>query len=430
MTVLGALARPGPSNAIQVTPWGDWTGAQPSWSGSDVTPISSVQLVTVYGCVRFISDGISTLPIDAHQDADGAKIEVAKPDWLEQPTTDLDYTAWAGQMLTSLLLAGDAFCLRVMRGSTVRELIPLDPTRVEVFRKGPRKWYRVNGVEVDPFLILHIPGLMYPGSDRGLSPVEAARQSIGLGMSAQEFGARFFGQGTALSGVIEVPGELAPDKAGEMARSWSKRHGGKDKSGLPGVLQGGATWKPIQLSNEQSQFLETRRFTAAEIASQMFLIDPPEIGIGVEGQSLTYSNLEQRNIRKVQVTFLPWIVRLEKALSSQMPPGRYVKINVNGLLRGDMKTRFEAYRIGDEAGFVQNAEIRAWEDLPPMPEEAPAPPALVDQIEAVGQLIRAGFEPAAALEVVGLPPIAHTGLVPVTVKSEDDPSPGGADDRS
>lgn len=428
MTVIGVLAGARPSNA-QATDWGDWSGYRtPTWAGADVTPSSSVQLITVYGCVRFISDGISTLPIDAFEKGpDGESIPVEAPVWLKNPTVDLDYTAWAGQVLTSLLLAGDAFCWKGFRRGLLDSLTPLDPNAVEVYRDRGRKRYRINAEDVANANILHIPGLMYPGADRGMSPVEAARQSIGLGMSAQEFGARFFGQGTTLSGVIEVPGELDPDKAREMARAWAKKHGGKDKSGLPGVLQGGATWKATQLSNEQSQFLETRRFTAAEIASQMFQIDPPEIGIGVEGQSLTYSNLEQRNIRKVQVTFLPWIVRLDNALSSLMPGSAFTKINVNGLLRGDMKTRFEAYKVGLDEEFLQHEEIRAWEDLPPLPEKAAAPPDLVSQIEAVGQLIRAGFTPEGALALVGLPPIPHTGLVPVTVKSEDDGAspPGG-----
>lgn len=381
MTVLGALASR-PQAAIQATPWGDWSGTgSVTWSGSNVTPETSTQLLTVYGCVRYIAEGIATLPVDVYREVDGAPVEAPKPRWLIQPTADLDFVAWAGQFLSSLLLAGNFYGFKVYRDSTIDQIIPLDPATVVVHRDSrKRKSYRVNGVDVDAFNILHVPGIMYPGADVGMGPVEAARQSIGLGMAAQEYGGRFFDQDSTPGGVIEVPGELEPIKARELARTWAKKHAGKGKVGLPGVLQGGATWKPTAVNNEQAQFLETRRFTAAEIAAQMFLIDPPEIGIGVEGQSLTYTNQEQRNTRKVQVTFLPWIVRLENAISSLLPQPRYMKLNVNGLLRGDTKTRFDAYAVGIASKFMVPNEARAFEDWSPLPggDEPPddPPPAI------------------------------------------------------
>lgn len=401
-----------PRNAIQTTPWGDWGDSSQTWAGSDVTPKGSLQLLTVYGCNRFICDGISTLPVDTFRDT--------PPAIIDEPAAGVDFVAWATQFLTSLLLAGDFFGWKIYRGTTLTQVLPLDPTSVQVYRAENRKRFRVNGQDVDPFNILHVPAIMWPGSDRGMSPVEYARQGIGMGMAAQEYGARFFDQDSTPSGVIEVPGELEPAKAREMARSWAKKHSGKGKVGLPGVLQGGAVWKPTAVSNEQSQFLETRQFTAAEIAAEMFLIDPPEMGIGVQGQSLTYTNQEQRNTRKVQVTFLPWIVRLERALTSMLPPGPAVKLNVNGLLRGDTKTRFETYKIGLDSGVIEPEEVRTLEDLPPLPDKPSPPPSLTEQIEAVGQLIRAGFDPAASLQFLGLPPITHTGLKPITVTSEEE----------
>lgn len=381
MTVLGALARPAVQNAVQATAWGEWgDGAGRTWAGADVTTQGALQLLTVYGCNRFICDGISTLPVDAFRKAGGETIEVSTPAILDEPAPDLDFISWSTQFLTSLLLGGDFFGYRLYSGASLTGVVPLDPTKVEVFRERGRKRFRIEGAEFDTYQIMHVPGIMWPGADRGLSPVEAARQGIGMGMAAQEFGARFFDQDSTPGGVIEVPGELEPTQAREMAKSWAKKHGGKSKNGLPGVLQGGATWKQTSVTNEQAQFLETRQFTAAEIAAQMFLIDPPEMGIGVTGQSLTYSNLEQRNARKVQVTFLPWIVRLERALSSMLPQPRYVKLNVNALLRGDTKTRFEAYRValGPNVPFMVPNEARGLEDWRPLPggDEIAAPSPL------------------------------------------------------
>lgn len=384
-TVLGVRVRP-EQRAIQATAWGDWDGGGSTWAGVRVDTQSATQLLTVYAATRFIADSIATLPVDCFRDTGDGRVEITPPMWLTQPTVDLDRTAWLTQILTSLLLDGNAYLWRTYDTDLrLRELIPLDPTKVSVRRVDGRKRFTIAGRDADSFDVLHISGLMFPGADRGMSPVEAARQSIGMGLSAQEYGARFFGQDGTPGGVIEVPTELLPDKAREMANAWARRHSGKRKAHLPGVLEGGATWKATGVTNEQAQFLETRRYTAAEIAGQMFLVDPSELGIGVDGTSLTYANLEQRATRRVQVTLLPWIVRLENAFSAILAKPRFVKFNVNGLLRGDTKTRYETYAIGITNKILDPEEAREFEDLPPREtpveeppaEEAPEEPAFV-----------------------------------------------------
>ena len=351
----------------QATTWGDWPGDAVVVPGNvRVDAESSMQLLTVYGCVRLITDSISTLPVDAYRrTGEDMKVEVAKPSWLSQPTVDLDFTSWCTQVLTSLLLHGNSY-IAVTRNASgaIVELVPLDPVKVLVRRERGRKVFVVAGMIYDGE-ILHLKGLMMPGSDVGLSPIEYARQSIGLGLASVRFGAQFFeGEGN-MPGVIEMPGRAQPETLSAVAKHW-KRMRSTGGRGLPGVLQEGATWKPTGVTNEQAQFLSTRQFTAAEIAGQMFMVDPTELGIGVMGQSLTYANLEQRNTRFVRVTLLPWIVRIEKALSDLMSQPRYVKFNLNALLRGDLKTRYESYAIGIGAGFLEPNEPRDWEELPPL----------------------------------------------------------------
>lgn len=353
----------------QATAWGSWSGDHPQvYAGVTVDDRTSLQLLTVYGCVRLITDSIATLPVDVYRQVGDTKVEVQKPIWLERPTTSLDFTAWCTQVLSSLLLHGNAYIV-VTRNATgsIVELVPLDPTKVTVRRDNGRLVYVVNGTPFQGEMV-HIPGLMLAGSDVGLSPIEYARQSIGLGLATTRYGSEFFtGEGN-MPGVIEMPGRAQSETLKAIADQWRKRRreGGR---GLPGVLQEGATWKPTGVTNEQMQFLETRRYTAAEIAGQVFLVDPSELGIGVEGTSLTYANLEQRNTRFVRVSLLPWIVRLEKALSDLMMRPRYCKFNVDGLLRSDLPTRYGAYSTGIGAGFLTPNEARAWEDLPPLPSD-------------------------------------------------------------
>lgn len=353
----------------QATAWGSWSGEAPQvYAGVVVDDRASLQLLTVYGCVRLITDSIATLPVDVYRKVGNAKIEVARPVWLDNPTTSLDFTAWCTQVLSSLLLHGNAYILVTRNASgAIVELVPLDPAKVTVRRENGRLVYLVHGMPI-PGEIVHIPGLMLAGMDVGLSPVEYARQSIGLGLATTRYGAEFFtGEGN-MPGVIEMPGRAQPETLKGIAEQWRKRRreGGR---GLPGVLQEGATWKPTGVTNEQMQFLQTRKYTSAEIAAQMFMIDPSELGIGVDGTSLTYANLEQRNTRFVRVSLLPWIIRIEKALSDLMMRPRYAKFNVDGLLRSDLPTRYAAYSTGIASGFMTPNEARALEDMQPLPDD-------------------------------------------------------------
>jgi HK97 family phage portal protein len=356
----------------QATAWGDW--GEKSGPGAPVTVNNSLQVLTVYGCVRLIADSIATLPLDVFRRAGDEKIPLPTPGWLEQPTVDLDRTAWLTQILTSLLLAGNAYLwMDLSTSGGVNQAIPLDPGQVQVRREKGRKQYWVNGTEQPAFRIRHIPAVMFPGADVGLSPVEAARQSIGLSRSVSDAGARFFTDGMNMPGVIENPNDYNQTQATEMARAWARAR--RSNAGLPGMLYGGATWKATGITQEQAQFLESRRYSAAEIAGQMFLIDPSELGIGVEGTSLTYANLEQRKVRLASVTLQPWIVRLEHAISAALAAPRYVKFNMAAFLRGDTLSRYQAHAIGIDKGFVLKSEARKFEDFPPIDgiDDMPAP---------------------------------------------------------
>lgn len=361
----------------QATFWGTWPGdaGTSTWAGIPVDKRKALQLLAVYGSVRMIADGISTMPVDVYsKQANGTSKPLPTPTWIDEPTVDLCFTEWASQVLTSVLLDGNSY-IAVMRNdrNQIVELIPLADDSVRVERRNGRKTYLVNSVPYAGELI-HIKGMMLAGSDVGLSPVEYARQTIGLGLAAEKYGAQFFDGPGNMPGVIEMPKPAQPGIMAETAKVWQKfrKQGGQ---GLPGVLQDGATWKPTGVTNEQAQFLATRQWSAAEIVGQMFLLDPSDLGIPVVGSSLTYGNLEQRDTRRVKVAFLPWMVRIEHAISALLFNPRYMKFNPAGLLRGDLKTQYEAFSVGlAGAPFLLVDEARDKLDLPPMPEPL-SPPA-------------------------------------------------------
>ena len=379
--MLSRLLTPKPTEErAQATTWGTWSGE--SNGTVSVTESSAMQVLAVAGCVRLITDSIATLPVDVFSSTDG--VEASKPEWLRRPTIDLDFSAWCTQVLTSLLIHGNAYIV-VTRNATnsIVELVPVDPGSVTVHRPvGGRKQYIVAG---RPYLgeIVHIRGMMLPGSDVGLSPLEYARKSIALGIAAVDFGADQLDQFNNMPGVIEDPGKPSPDLVTATANAW-KRARAKRNRGLPGYLTGGATWKPTGVTNEQAQFLQTRQWTAAEIAGQVFLIDPRELGIPITGSTLDYTNAESRKTNLLTKALLPWIVRIEQAINDLLPRPRYMKFNVDGFLRGDSAARWTTYeaamRINTAAvalgmdPVLVTAEMRDFEDLGAVPELPHAAP--------------------------------------------------------
>jgi HK97 family phage portal protein len=332
-----------PWNVSDDIGWGNWVGD----NATGVNEHTASTLLAVYGSVSFITDEISTLPVHV----DGAP----RPAWVDRPSEGLDRIAWLGQIVWSLLLPGNAYLAVMGDPANPSALDPIDPSKVKVVRSGGRRVVLINGIPAS-FPIVHIPGRMRPGDLEGMSPVEWARRSIGLGIAAQKYGADWFEGDGNMPGVIESPVAMQPGTIRQIATQWlaRRRTGGR---GLPGVLQNGARWRATGVTNEQAQFLATRKYTAAEIAGQMFLLDPSDLGIPVEGSSLTYANLEQRNTRRMQVALMPWIRRIESQLSQIISQGEY-RFDVDSRLRGNTRESYETLKVGLDAGFLTVPEVR------------------------------------------------------------------------
>jgi HK97 family phage portal protein len=358
------------TRAVQDPGWNRWARGDDLGSvNSSISPERAMGQLCVNGCVQLITDTISTLPIDV---LDGRN-QIEIPTWLDHPSP-LDRVDFFSALLSSMLLEGNAFTAvgRGTRGQVVT-VDPLDPRRVDV-RLGTSSSepeFHIDG-KLYPGQILMQRGLTLPGMLRGVSPIEMARQTIQLGLGIQEQAARFFQQGAVVPGVIQSKSDLTIDQQREIRDQWLASHGGSARSHLPVVLTGDTTWQSISMTAEQAQFLESRRFTDAQIAGQLFLIDPSMLGIGIEGTSLTYQNLEQRGTHLVRHSLLRWIIRMERGLSKLLPAGQHLKFRVDGLMRGDMNSRYASYKTAAEINQLLGApllsvqEMRDFEDLGPM----------------------------------------------------------------
>jgi phage portal protein BeeE len=191
--------------------------------------------------------------------------------------------------------------------------------------------------------LVHIKGIMQPGKLKGLSPVEAARQSIGLGLAQQEFGARFYSNGAQMSGIIKTPGDVDRDKARDIGEAFQRDHSGLANAWKPGVLFGGAEYQAVSVTPEQAQFLESASTRRPRSRADV----PPRPDVARHPRRDDEPHLrEPRTARHplVQFSLLRWIVRLERAFSSLLPPAQTQKFNVNGLQRADLKTQYESFR--------------------------------------------------------------------------------------
>jgi HK97 family phage portal protein len=368
----------------QATTWGTWPNDAPS--STSVNQTNALRLLAVTGSVQLLTESIATLPVDVFRKTSAGRVEVATPTWLKEPVVGLTFIDWASQVLTSLLLHGNAYLVvtRSENGAIV-EVTPVDPQEVTVERDGTmggRKRYIVKG---KPFAgeMVHIKGMMLPGTDEGLSPLDFARQSIELGLTAQQYGIDNFDGGLNMPGVIEYPGAVEPGRMTETAKLWQRARR-KGMRGLPGVLEGGGTFKPTGVTNEAAQFLESRQWTAAEICAQVYLVDPRELGIPLTGSTLEYVNSESRMANLVRKGMLRWITRMELAISSLLPQPQYMKFNVNGFMRGDSTQRWEQYAKASRINAASvmlgmgpvmlTDEMRALEEMDPLTDaDMPTP---------------------------------------------------------
>jgi HK97 family phage portal protein len=393
-------------------------------SNTMVNAKTAFSLIPVFSAVSLISDTISTLPVDAYQRIDGnRKPYRPRPSWVDQPDVDQTRSAHYQQVLVSMLIWGNAY-VRIFRNGKgdVVNLVALDPQKMEVTRSAiGRKLFHYEGEEkvLTSDEVMHLTDLLEPGAIVGMSRVDRLREALGLGIALQDFAATFFGQGVSGSMVVEVPGNITPDQARQLSDSMSNRHGGWRKSGRAAVLSGGATVKDMSVQNDQSQFIESRRFFVEEVAR---LFNIPLHFLDVPG-SQSYSSVEQSAIQFVQHTLRPYIEKLEWSYSRLLPEQAFIKFNVDGLLRGDFNSRITGYATGLQSGFMSINDVRRIEDMTPVDGgdvyrvplanvnlSASNLPEQQGKIEMVKALIQVGFNPEDALKAFGIAPIAHSGV--------------------
>jgi len=345
----------------------------PSWSGLRIDQSTASRMIAIHAAWSLIADSVGLLPWGAFDRVGDARVPLPEPDWMYRPVPDDPSITWdehVSQLAVSLASDGSSFTLVLPEVLNPSELRVLDPERIEVRRSGsePRYLYSPEGGGREPLgpdQIIHISRLRRPGALRGLSPIEEAAQSLGKARSADRLGARVFDNAVLLSGFVSVPGPLSETAHELLTDQIEKQYGGGGNAGKPGIFANGAEWKVPAPNLEDMQLLELLRWGVLDVA-RLYHIPAHKLGDNSPG-SVSYSSVEQQAIEWVTDGVRPYVTRIENAYR-RLIPGRetYVRANVDGLLRGDFKTRMEGIALAVDKHLMLVDEGRALEERPPL----------------------------------------------------------------
>lgn len=353
-------------------------GSSDTAAGVLINENSAMRVAAAWRCVNILSGTIGTLPLDLvrrvseteRQPAAGhplRRVLTVKPNQWQTPSE------FRRQLMVHLLLRGNAFAVKVMAADRVLALIPVHPERVEVEQLDDFSIiYRVslpNGRfrTYTQAEIFHLRGMSLDGV-KGLSVLSHMRESLGLALQSERAGARVMANGQLSGGVLKHPSKLGAEAREHLKASLQDRHGGADNAGRMMVLEEGMDFGAISMSAKDMQFLEQRDFQRYDIA--MFFGVPPHMIGATDKQTSWGAGIEQQGIGFVTYTLTDWLRTWEEAIKRDLLAEREwdaldARFYTQGLMRGDVKTRWEAHVKGLQWGVVSPNEVRALEDMNP-----------------------------------------------------------------
>lgn len=408
----------------------------PTVAGISVTTSTALTYAAFWNAVYVISSQVAVLPRILYKRGTGDERERATNNPLYRLVhgapnpLETNFQFWQ-TVMTHALTWGNGYAEiefdRALRPIALWPITPdlLEPVAErEVSASGKisyRIWYRYRGSRrLEAEDILHIPGMGFDGIT-GYSVVAMARQSIGLGLAAEQFGGAFFGNGAYPGVVLEHPGKISSEAYTRLKESWRRDHQGAKALG-PQIAEEGMKVNKVGIPPDDAQFLETREHQVVEIA-RWFNLPPHKLKHKVGERP--GGNIEASQTEFLTDTLMPWLITIEqecnrKLISASQQATLYVEHLTAALLRPDAKTRSEVQRSYFDMGVLDADTIAQQENLP---KPDPRPAGMAERIEQVGQLVRAGFDPVESLSALGLPPIKHLGMPPVTVQPPVEPEP-------
>lgn len=342
--------------------------------------VSAASVVTIpeaYNCLQILSQTIASLPLITYRrNRDGSKQRFDDHPIAEllhdQPNETQTAYEFRAQMTWDMALHRNAFAeiLEGRRGP-IDQLIRLDPEAVWVIRDGPKYLFEVREPDgrrrrLLPEQVFHLKAIPFTKDGiLGRSIIQDGCSTFARALALQDYALKFFANDATPGGIIEVKGKFTPEQAKEFKEKWKDQFTGRNRHKVA-ILDSEAQFKSPDVPNEKAQFIETYREVALQVL-RFWRMPPHKVGIL---DKATFSNIEQQSLEFVTDTLMPWLVAWEQAIRRDLitsPRVFFAEHNVAGLLRGDIKSRYEAYRIGREWGWLSADDIRHMENMNPVP---------------------------------------------------------------
>ena len=341
-----------------------------SEAGIEVTPTQARQMTAVSACIKVISETLGQISADVYKNSTNGK-ELAPTHSLfkiihTSPNKIMTSTVFHQTMAATALEMGNSYA-RIWRDKymnvTELQIIPFADVKVKLSEDKRSVYYEVEGIDkiFQSWEILHIKGPGYNGIV-GYSPLRIHANALGLGLAEQQFASKYFANGAVLSGLITVPGKATPDILERIRNTFQQTFGSSKNANKTMVLDNGMTYQANSANAEQSQLLESRKFSVTEIA-RIFRVPPHMIGDLTQS---TNNNIEHQGLEFSKYTMIPWVRRFEQEYNSKLFKENekeiyFVRFNVESLQRGDTITRTKMYVQAIQNGWLSPNEARQME---------------------------------------------------------------------
>lgn len=345
-------------------------------SGVQVNNESALRYAAFFACLKVLAEDVGKLPIKLYKERPGRGRDVAKDHKVHRlisrrPNDFMTASEFWEMCVAHVVLRGNFYAYKVMVGDEVEELLPLNPGSVKPkLRDDWSLWYDVtfaNGKRdvLPASQIFHVRGLTLDGV-RGLSALEYARETLGLGIAAERHGAKLFVNGANPGGVLETEHTLKDEVFERVRDSWNEKHTGLDNSHKVAILEGGLKWASVTMTNTDAQWLENRKHTDNQLCG-LLRVPPHKIAIL---ERSTNNNIEHQSLDYVNDGLMPHLNRIENRirislLNERDEEDHFAKFNVAALLRGDMKARSQFYKDMVSIGAYSPNIVLEFEDMNP-----------------------------------------------------------------
>lgn len=355
-------------------------------AGSGVTVSEAATLPAVYRSLDILATAAEQTPF--YVERDGRRLtpsELSPSSVLRRPCVDLDNDEFVQQLVLSLACTGNAYWRKLRKDGRLLGVELLNPHLVAVGKNARtgRRVYGYEGKQYGPEDVQHLTRLRLPGQDKGLGPIQSARDGLRLGLDERAFASQWFSTSGAPSGILRTDQVISGDDAARARRMWNHQDPEtgealpvQDNPTRVRVLGKGLNYEQLLLSPSDALWLDAMNFTATEVA-RLFGIPPSLLYLALEGNSMTYSNVEQQWLEFSRFTLTGYLRKIENALTKLSPAAGRVKFNLDALLRSDTLTRYRAHETGIRAGFLTPDEARAHEGREPLAPEQ------IEQLQAV-----------------------------------------------